>query len=172
MIQIAKTIQFRIAILIVSMFLTTLQAPAMEGEPEAQFVLERLDKIYVGVDSDSINKLGLDGASVKSAIESKLSSSGMKIASQSEYLNHPEINRLLITAKAMKHQGKWFYALTLGLTEFVFLDENADRRVTVWAWRDEVVGFADKKEPKATEKTVMERVDNFIDLWKRANGKK
>ncbi len=148
---------------------SAIPAQALEGEPATQFVLEGLDKVHVTV--GPMKDFGLDRAAIQKAVEEKFEKSGMKTISKKQFLNDTTINQFLVTVKPLKDRQKTFYSLNLGLTEMVFLEDKADRKISITAWQDQNLGVVNKKEENSLQKRIMERVDSFIDLWQRANGK-
>jgi|AGTN01.1.fsa_nt_gi hypothetical protein len=149
---------------VISMFAVT---PVLaEGEPERQFVLEGLDGVHVIV--PSITGMDVDRAGIASAVEDRIKSSGLKVISESEYLNNTSVKSLVVKIIPLKSGGKTFYSLNLDLTQMIYLSDKASRKVDVSMWDDVTVGFLDKGTK--FKEDVLKRVDNFIDMWRRANG--
>lgn len=143
-------------------------ASALEGEPATQFVLEGMKDVHVSV--GSMKDLTIDRQAIQKSVEAKFEAAGLKTIGEKEFLNNTTINRFLIKVLPLKNKKRVFYSLSLSLTEMVFLEDKADRKISVTAWQDNAVGLAEPGAQDQITKKIMERVDAFIDLWQRANG--
>jgi hypothetical protein len=138
-----------------------------QGEPERQFVLEGLDGVHIIV--PAVTGIDVDRSDIARAVEERINSSGMKVIGESEYLNNTSVKSLVVKIIPLKSGGKTFYSLNLDLTQMIYLSDKQSRKVDVSMWDDVTVGFVDKGTK--FKEDVLKRVDNFIDMWRRANGK-
>ncbi len=152
----------------VSFFAVT-PATSLEGEPEQQFVLEGLNGVHVSV--PAVTGMDAQRSDIAQAVVQRISKAGMKAIDDKEFLNYTDVKSLVVRITPMKHSGKTFYSLNLDLTQMIYLPENQSRRVTVSMWDDVSVGFIDSNKDGQIKEDVLKRVDKFIDMWRRANGK-
>lgn len=142
---------------------------ALEGEPATQFVLEGLDRVHVTV--DPLSKVNLDAGAMQKDIEAQFEKGGMKIVDKKEFLNDTTIDQFLVKVTPLKKNKKIFYAINVGLTQMVYLEDKPDRKISVTAWQNQSLGLAEPGKEGEIKKEIMAKVDSFIDLWQRANGK-
>ena len=140
----------------------------MLGEPSTQFVLDGLKSVYVSV--GSLEELKLDRAKIAADIESKFQQAGLKTIERKDFLNHTDNYMFFVKVTPLKDGRKVFYSLHVGLTQMVYLPEKDSRKVDITTWQDEAVGLVDSSKHELISQRILERVDAFIDLWRRANG--
>jgi hypothetical protein len=148
------------------------QTPVMslEGEPERQFVLEGLDGVHVSV--PAITGMDIDRGDIVQAVTQRISAAGLKAIDDKEFLNYTDVKSLVVKLTPLKHSGRTFYSLNLDLTQMIYLPDKQSRRVDVSMWSDVSVGFVDSNKEGQVKDEVLKSVDKFIDMWRRANGKK
>ena len=159
---------FTSTVFIASFVLNATTVYGLEGEPAEQFVLNGLKSVHVTV--SPMPKLNLSPSSIKNSVESKLVKSGMKLIGEKEFLNYTDVDQLLVKVIPFKHKKQVFYSLSISLTQMVFFENKADRRISVTSWQDQSVGLVDTKTEDQIEIKIMERLDKFINTWQRANG--
>lgn len=150
---------------------TSLAMPAssLEGEPERQFVLEGLSAVHVSV--PAITGMDVDRGDIVRAIESQISASGLKPIGDQEFLNYTDVKSLVVRVIPFKHGGKTFFSLNLDITQMIDLPDKQSRKVDASLWDDVSVGFIDSNKDGQLKDAVLKRVDKFVDMWRRANGK-
>lgn len=153
---------------VVSIF-TASPVLALEGEPERQFVLEGLTGVHVSM--PAVTGMDIDRGDIARAVEDRITAAGMKAIDDKEFLNHTDVKSLVVRLTPLKHSGKFFYALNLDLTQMIYLEDKDSRRVNVSMWDDVKVGVVDSNKDGQIKVEILNQVDKFIDMWRRANGK-
>jgi len=143
---------------------------ALEGEPERQFVLEGLDGVHVSV--PAITGIDVDRGDITRAVEERIAAAGLKAIGDKEFLNYTDVKSLVVRVTPLKHSGKTFYSLNLDLTQMIDLPDKQSRKVDASLWDDVSVGVVDASKDGQIKDVVLKQVDKFIDMWRRANGKK
>jgi hypothetical protein len=143
---------------------------SLEGEPERQFVLEGLEGVHVSV--PAVTGMDVDRGDIARAVEARINASGLKAIDDKEFLNYTDVKSLVVRLIPLKHSGKTFYSLNLDLTQMIYLPDKQSRRVDVSMWDDVSVGVVDANKADQIKADVLTRVDKFVDMWRRANGKK
>lgn len=149
---------------------SAIPASSLEGEPERQFVLEGLDGVHVSV--PAVTGMDVDRGDITSAIEARISASGLKAIDDKEFLNYTDVKSLVVRIIPLKHSGRTFYSLNLDLTQMIYLPDKQSRRVDVSMWDSVSVGVVDSNKDEQLKEDVLKQVDKFVDMWRRANGKK
>lgn len=150
-------------------FFSAASALALEGEPERQFVLEGLQGVHVSV--PAVTGIDVDRGAITSAVEQKITASGMKAIGDKEYLNNTDVKSLVVRFIPFKNGGKTYFSLNLDLTQMIYLPDRDSRKVDVSMWDDVSVGVLESSKSEHIQDAVLKRVDKFIDMWRRANGK-
>lgn len=152
------------------MLFTSTPARSLEGEPERQFVLEGLNGVHISV--SAVTGLDVNRDDIARAVEERITASGLKAIDDKEFLNHTDVKSLVVRFVPFKSGGKFFYSLNLDLTQMIYLPDKDSRRVDVSMWDDVSVGIVDSNKNGQVKDAVLKRVDRFVDMWLRANGKK
>jgi hypothetical protein len=162
-----------VAITVAFMFCSTLMA---QGDDETtRNSLKGLTGIAVEVSPIDVNaeKDGLSKDQIRTDVELRLRSAGIKVLTLQESLLAPGVPYLNIMLDALKSRASktWVIALEVSLRQGVALTRDPKVVVVGTTWNAEGVAVVGTTKIAQTRDSIRDLVDKFITAWQSVNPK-
>ena len=140
-----------------------------QGEEE---VLQGLEAVYVRVERlrAEVEQDGLFGSTLQSDAELKLRLAGIRVLSEEQWTENPDVPYLYLFVDVFKHSEGYIYRIQVSLREPVMIVRKRTKTIaTTLRIRDEL-GITEYLSEIREE--AQDLVDEFIKAWQNANRKK